>query len=98
MPAENKPWFRSWPADVPQTMEYPDVPLHGILKKTANEQPEKTAIVYCEREIAYSELDTLSARFASALASLHVRKGDRVALYLPNIPQFVIAYYGVLKA
>jgi long-chain acyl-CoA synthetase len=43
-------------------------------------------------------LDALSDGFAAALASLHVRKGDRVALYLPNIPQFVIAYYGVLKA
>ncbi|HJW65870.1 MAG TPA: AMP-binding protein, partial [Candidatus Bathyarchaeia archaeon] len=97
MPAENKPWFRSWPADVPQTMEYPDVPLHRILKKTANEYPRKTAMVYCEREVFYSELDALSDRFASALASLNVKKGDRVALFLPNIPQFIIAYYGILK-
>src|SRR3990170_8795496 len=97
MPAENKPWFRSWSADVPQTMEYPDVPLHRILKKTANEYPRKTAMAYCEREVVYSELDALSDRFASALASLNVKKGDRVALFLPNIPQFIIAYYGILK-
>src|SRR3990170_520515 len=97
MPMGNKPWFRSWPADVPQTMEYPDFSLHGILKETANKYPEKTAIAYRDREIAYRELDELSNKFASALASLNVKKGDRVALFLPNIPQFIIAYYGVLN-
>src|SRR3990170_299037 len=97
MPADNKPWFTSWPSDVPKTIEYPKVPLHEILTKTAKAHPEKTAIVYRDREIVYRELDELSNRFASALASLNVKKGDRVALFLPNIPQFIIAYYGVLK-
>ena len=93
-----RPWFRLWPADVPKTLQYPDVPLHEILRKTALEHPEKTAIAYLDKEIAYAELDTLSDKFASALDSLQVKKGDRVALFLPNIPQFVIAYFGVLKA
>jgi long-chain acyl-CoA synthetase len=98
MPAHIKPWFTSWPSDVPKTIEYPKVPLPDILTKTAMAHPEKTAIAYRDGEIVYRELDMLSDRFASALASLNVNKGDRVALFLPNIPQFIIAYYGVLKA
>ncbi len=96
--AKNKPWFRSWPKDVPKNLEYPKVPLHAILEKTAKDHPEKAAIAYFEREITYRELDSLSNQFAGALNALGVKKDDRVAVFLPNIPQFVIAYYGVLKA
>src|SRR4030042_7010438 len=96
--AENKAGFASWPKNTPKTLEYPKVPLHEILEKTAKEHPEKAAIAYFEREITYAELDSLSDQFAGALAALGVLKGDRVAVFLPNIPQFVIAYYGVLKA
>jgi len=98
MQAKNKPWFRSWPKDAPRNLEYPKVPLHAILEKTAKEHPEKAAIAYFEREITYTELDSLSNQFAAALAALGVKKGDRVAIFLPNIPQFLIAYYSVLKA
>jgi long-chain acyl-CoA synthetase len=98
MQAENKSWFRLWPKDVSKNLEYPKVPLHAILEKTAKEHPEKTAIAYFEREITYAELDSLSNQFAGALAALGVKKGDRVAVFLPNIPQFVIAYFGALKA
>ena len=95
---ENKLWFRSYPKDVPKNLQYPEVPLHAILEKTAKEHPEKAVIAYSETSITYAELDMLSSRFAAALATLGIQKGDRVAIFLPNIPQFVIAYYGVLKA
>jgi long-chain acyl-CoA synthetase len=98
MLAENKPSSRFWPSYVPKKMEYPAVPLNEILEKTAEEYPEKTAIAYFEGEITYGELDALSDQFAVALAKLGVKKGDRVAVFLPNIPQFVIAYFGILKA
>jgi long-chain acyl-CoA synthetase len=98
MSTEEKPWLRLWPADVPKNMKYPAVPLQGVLRKTAEEHPEKTAITYFEGEITYGELDSLSDQFAVALANLGVKKGDRVAIFLPNIPQFVIAYFGILKA
>jgi len=97
MSTEEKPWFRLWPSDVPKNMKYPAVPLQGVLKKTAEEHPEKTAITYFEGEITYGELDALSDQFAAALASLGVKQGDRVAIFLPNVPQFVIAYFGILK-
>ncbi|HLE75713.1 MAG TPA: AMP-binding protein, partial [Candidatus Bathyarchaeia archaeon] len=98
MPMEEKPWFRFWPSDVPKNIEYPVVPLNEILKKTAKEHPEKTAMSYFEGKITFGELDALSDQFAAALAKLGVKKGDRVAIFLPNIPQFVIAYFGILKA
>ncbi len=98
MQTENKPWFSSYPKDVPRNLQYPEAPLHAILEKTAKAHPEKAAIAYSETSITYAQLNSLSSRFAAALATLGVQKSDRVAIFLPNIPQFVIAYYGVLKA
>jgi long-chain acyl-CoA synthetase len=92
------PWFNSWPAGVPKHIEYPKVPLQEILKETAEAYPEKTAIVYSEKEISYAQLETFSNQFANALVKLGVNKGDRVAVFLPNIPQFIFAYFGSLKA
>jgi long-chain acyl-CoA synthetase len=98
MSYKNKPWLKCWPSNVPDSIEYPLIPLHELLVKTAKEHPEKAAIAYFDGEITYRELNSLSNKFAAALAALGVKKGERVALFLPNIPQFVIAYYGVLKA
>ena len=83
---------------MPKNIKYPQVPLQEILHKSAENFPEKIAIVYGEREITYAQLELLSNQFANALAKLGVKKGDRVALFLPNIPQFIIAYFGILKA
>jgi long-chain acyl-CoA synthetase len=97
MPAK-KQWSKFWPSAVPQHIDYPEVPLHELLKKSAKTHPEKPAITYLEREITYAELDLLSDQFAGALAALSEKKGDKAAVFLPNIPQFIIAYFGVLKA
>src|ERR1035437_10345670 len=98
MDAKSKPWFNMWPVDVPKSIKYPDIPLHGLLQKTAEEHPEKLALAFGEGQITYAQLELLSNQFANALVGLNVKKGDRVALFLPNIPQFVIAYFGALKA
>ncbi len=96
---ENDPaWFSSWPPRVPKHIEYPKVPLQEILKKTAETYPEKIAILYGERGISYAQLETFSNQFANAIVKLGVNKGDRMAVFLPNIPQFIIAYFGALKA
>lgn len=95
---EEKTWFKQWPANVPKHLEYPAIPLHELLSKTAKEYPNQTAIAFVENELSYSELAALSDSFAAALAALGVKKGDCVAVFLPNVPQFIIAYYGALKA
>ncbi len=86
-----------WPATVPKTISYPVVPLQDILKKMAELHPKRPAIIYSGAVISYEELEEMSDRFGSVLVSMGIRKGDRVALFLPNIPQFVIALFGVLK-
>jgi long-chain acyl-CoA synthetase len=98
VPAEEKPWFKNWPSNVPKHLNYPDVPLFELLRQTAKKHPEKLAIAYLGREITYAKLDALSDQFATALVGLGIEKNNRVALFLPNIPQFIIAYYGILKA
>jgi long-chain acyl-CoA synthetase len=95
--ADNKPWFKSWPAQIPKHIEYPKVPLQDIFQKSAKEFPQKTAIVFDEREITYAQLDLLSNQFANSLVKIGTKKGDRVAIFLPNIPQFIVAYLGILK-
>jgi long-chain acyl-CoA synthetase len=92
------PWFNCWPAGVPKHIDYPKVPLQEILTKTAKAYPEKTAIACGEQEISYAQLEVLSNQFANALIKLGLVKGGRVAVFLPNIPQFIIAYFGALKA
>ncbi|MFE0703160.1 long-chain fatty acid--CoA ligase [Streptomyces sp. NPDC058872] len=74
------------------------VNLAGFLVETAQRQPERPALRLGERVITYAELDEGSARAAALLRSQGVRPGDRVALMLPNVPEFVFLYYGILRA
>ena len=83
---------------MPKNIKYPQIPLQGILHKSAENFPEKVALVYGEQEITYTQLELRSNQFANALAKLGVKKDDRVALFLPNVPQFIVAYFGILKA
>jgi long-chain acyl-CoA synthetase len=92
-----KPWFKSWPEDVPKHIDYPEAPLFDLLRKTAEKYPNHAALVYFDREITYKELDLATDKFATALADLGVKKEDKVAIFLPNIPQYVMAYYGAIK-
>jgi len=88
--------FKCWPNFVPPSLKYPDIPVFHILRSTAARYPFRIAIIFDAMEITYSELLTLCERFAAALASLGTQKGDRVAIHLPNCPQFAIAYYATL--
>lgn len=91
-------WLRFYEKGVPSTIHYPDVPLPSFLKNSTTRFPNNPAIIYYGRRISYEELDKLTDAFACALLSLGVKKGDRVSLMLPNLPQMVIGFYGTLKA
>ena len=93
-----KLWTKSWPESIPQKLDFPNKPLYEFLRDNAEKNPKKVAINYYGREIGFQELDDLSDRFAAALNDSGLKKGDRVSLYLENCPQFVIAYFGTLKA
>ena len=88
--------FKCWPKFNPRSLNYPEIPIFQILRSTAAKLPFRIAIIFDSLEITYSELLMLCERFANALAGLGVKKGDRVAIHLPNSPQFAIAYYATL--
>jgi len=92
------PWLLSYDPDVPERIPLPRTLLHDLLSNSAGDFPDHSALIFFGQRISYRELDALSNRFAHALRSLGVGKGDRVAVVLPNTPQCVIAFYGALKA
>jgi long-chain acyl-CoA synthetase len=93
----DRPWTKFYEAGVPPSLDYPRYTLGAMLLESARKFPDHTALLFYGTKISYAELDRLANRFAHALTSLGVKKGDRVALMLPNIPQMVIAYYGTLR-
>jgi long-chain acyl-CoA synthetase len=92
-------WARHWPEGVSRTPHYPlgERPLTDYLRLRAQRHPDKPVLVFYGREISFRELDALSDRFAALLQARGVRSGDRVAVFLPNCPQFLVAFYGILK-
>ena len=92
-----RPWYKFWPEGVPKHIEYPEIPLFDFLRRTAQSHPNHVALVYFDREVTYKELDVASDKFATALGDMGVKKGDKVAIFLPNIPQFIVSYYGAIK-
>ncbi len=79
-------------------MPYPQTTLADIVHQTAVETPDRPALWFKGKTLSYSETDALSDAFAAALVAMGVKKGDRVAILMPNTPQYVIAELGVWKA
>lgn len=102
----DQPWHRYYEPGVPVQVPYPEGMLvHHILEQTAERFPNRPATIFPNRlgqtfsegRVSYRDLDRAATRFANGLAKLGIQKGDRVALVLPNSPQFLIAYFGALK-
>ena len=91
-------WYKSWPAYLVKEADVPNISLHQMLAESAKKYGPKPCILYQGRILTYSEVDDFSSRFATALLGLGLKRGDRVAIFSPNIPQFVMAYYGTLRA
>jgi long-chain acyl-CoA synthetase len=102
-----KPWLAHYEEEVPAEVEIPDHPVTQNLLNSAEKFPNSTALIFgnvveplgnalMDAKMSYKELLDLTYRFAAALQQLGVKKGDRVAVHLPNCPQFVIAYYATL--
>lgn len=95
-----KIWLKNWPAGVPRDIRYllGEKPLFEYLRAHAKAYPDKPAINFYGKEISYAEFDRLTDLFASYLSGGGLNKGDRVALYLPNCPQYSICQIGAHKA
>lgn len=103
----DRPWQKNYDSGVPFSLEYPAIPLHGILRETARRHPEATACLTSAKLpllgrrhaiLTYQQLDATTDALAAALVDLGLKKGDRVALIMPNCTQFVIGFYAALKA
>ncbi len=92
------PWIRHYEQGVPASIALPDHPLTWLLDNTASRYPGHTAFIYYGKKLTYAQFSRYANRFAIALQRLGVKKGDRIAIALPNIPQYAIAFYGALKA
>jgi len=95
-------WLKHYDAGVPATLAYPKVPVHHFLEENARRFPTHPAIRLAAHNFSgvftYRQVDLLVNRFANGLIWLGVKPGDRVAVQLPNLPQFVFGFYGALKA
>jgi long-chain acyl-CoA synthetase len=94
-----KPWLSHYDDDVPKTLApYPERTLLHYLEQLASEHPAKPALLFKGATVSYRQLEAESNAFAAALVELGVRPGERVALVLPNCPQFFVAEFGAWKA
>jgi long-chain acyl-CoA synthetase len=104
---EARIWHQHYDPGVGTSIDYPDLTVEQLLTKTSKKSPDDIAIIFGgllpllgERhgKMTYQQLNELVDRFAAGLQRLGLEKGERVALHLPNCPQYVIAYYGILRA
>lgn len=93
-----RPWLKRYDARTPYRIRPPSVPLPRLLEATARRYGKTLALHFHGREITWRELDRLASKFAGGLQAAGLQPRERLMLALPNIPQFVIAYFGALKA
>lgn len=92
-------WDKAWPKGISKKPHYPhgEVALTEYLRAWAKDRPQRPAVIFYGHVTTYADLDRQSDRFAALLQSKGVGKGDRVAVFLPNCPQFHIVFFGILK-
>src|SRR2546427_11485322 len=93
----SRPWLKHYQEGVPASVEVPLKSVSRMFDEATARAPERTAVVFYGRAITYRELREATDRLACALAHLGLKKGERVALYLLNSPQFIISYFAALK-
>ena len=94
----DRPWLNSIESRVPKNFPLPEIPVYQFLINSFENRPNNIAIDFYGCEFTYSDLESLTNKFANSLVSLGVEKGDRVALYLDNCPQYIISFFAILKA
>jgi long-chain acyl-CoA synthetase len=93
-----KPWIKEYERGASAQLHYPEQTLPDLLAAAVERYADLPAIAYFGGTLTYRDLDQLSAQFANRLLQFGLRKGDRVLVILPNIPQFLIAHFGILRA
>ncbi|HVG34355.1 MAG TPA: long-chain fatty acid--CoA ligase [Pyrinomonadaceae bacterium] len=96
-PYEARPWLSSYDYWVPAHINYPQRPLHEILRMTAIEMPDRNATAFLGAHMTFGQLKEQSDRFATALRALGIKQHDRVGIMLPNCPQYIVAAFAILR-
>src|SRR5580704_11864739 len=91
------PWAKKYPPSVDWSAPMPVRPLYDIFDDAVKKYPDNVAVDFLGKLYSYREIDGLVARAAKGLQNLGVKKGDRVGLFLPNTPVYLILYFAVLK-
>ncbi|MEP7293373.1 MAG: AMP-binding protein, partial [Chloroflexota bacterium] len=104
----DRPWTKKYDPGVPTTLHpYPDISMSHFLQESARKSPNNLALTTSTHlplvgragsDLTYGQLNEASDALASALVDLGLKKGDRVAIVMPNVAAFVIAYFGIFKA
>ncbi len=94
---DNRLWLKSYDEGVPHTMEYPEVPLYHFMEEAARKHPDSICTIFNGAAINYKEMNQNADSLAAGLAGQGIKKGDRVGLFAPNTPQYVVAFYALLK-
>jgi long-chain acyl-CoA synthetase len=95
---KDRPWVAHYDKGVPEAIEYPQAPLFHFLDDSARKYPDRACTIFKGAVVTYKEMNDITDHLAAALVDMGVKKGDRVGIFMPNSPQFVMAYYAILKA
>lgn len=93
-----RPWIAHYDKGVPATIDYPKEPLFHFLDESARKYPDRACTIFKGAVISFKEMNDITDHIAAGLTGMGVKKGDRIGIFMPNIPQFVMAYFGILKA
>lgn len=93
-----KPWLKNYPQEIPASLEYPELVVPDMLSQAYEKHRDRVAIHFMGKELTYGQLYHAALACARALVNMGIKPGDRVSVMLPNCPQYVIAYYGILMA
>jgi long-chain acyl-CoA synthetase len=92
-----EPWVKAYAGGVPRHLDYEKVAMPQALSRTASQFPDLPALIFLDSKIQYRQLNEMATRFANALVDFGVKRGDRVAMLMPNMPQLVAATYGAWR-
>jgi long-chain acyl-CoA synthetase len=96
-PYLKKPWLKNYERGVPEFIHYEEICLPEIFERTVRDFPDRTALIFEGYKLSFLQMKDMVDRFACSLVSYGVKRGDAVALILPNMIQCVVAYYAIMK-
>ncbi|MBD3353232.1 MAG: AMP-binding protein [Candidatus Lokiarchaeota archaeon] len=95
--SSEKLWYKSWPKGIKKTLEYPNISVHKMFENIVSKNSDINYLSILGINFTFGQVNDYADRLASALKELGVKKGDNVGIFMINIPQFVISFFGILK-